>query len=100
MNLEDPRSTQNPPTVCVCVCVCACVCVADLAAAGRNTLSLSSSGMVFPQGLLVGIGPGRISETRTSSQSRGIYVEAAEETDEAPLWKGKCFRGRCVTWDS
>lgn len=34
--------------------------------------------MVFPQGLLVGIGPGRITEIRTSSQSRGIYEESAE----------------------
>lgn len=34
--------------------------------------------MVFPQGLLVGIGPGRITEIRTSSQSRGICEESAE----------------------
>lgn len=34
--------------------------------------------MVFPQGLLVGIGPGRFTEIHTSSQSRGIYEEPTE----------------------
>lgn len=49
--------------------------VTDLAPAGRDTRSLSSSGMVFPQGLLVGIGPGRMTDICTSSQSRGICTK-------------------------
>lgn len=48
----------------------------NLAPADMETMSLSSSGMVFPQGLLVGIGPGRITVIRTSSQSRGIWIES------------------------
>lgn len=74
MNLEDTtnQSSQIPARVLGLPSVCVCVGAADLAPAGRNTLSLSSSGMVFPQGLLVGMEPGRITEIRTSSQSRGI----------------------------
>ena len=45
----------------------------DLDPEGRETVSRSSAGMVFPHGLLVGIGPGLTTFIRTSSQSRGIY---------------------------
>jgi len=49
------------------------VCFTDLALEGSDTVSRSSAGMVFPHGLLVGMGPGLITITRTSSQSRGIF---------------------------
>lgn len=54
------------------VCDYVCVGATDLAPAGKERTSLSSSGMVFPQGLLVGMGPGRTTVILTSSQSLGI----------------------------
>lgn len=53
----------------------------DLDPAGSETKSLSSSGMVFPQGLLVGIGPGRITVIRTSSHSLGIWKKTSVENN-------------------